>query len=199
MRTFERSSRELFAALSRRVSLLASMRHVRAFLCAIDLRPPTPTFTPTPNPPPPRAEPVAVSPSASASSQPAHAAALCVAPEPLLEAAELCAAEFFARLASPTPTTGDLSATQLPESGSSGTTLTAEQMSERRENAQQTWRLLCSQLASCRLVHSALEMLRSLRLRDDPPALALAADRHAVPARRRAARLRPPLSICRCL
>ena len=127
----ERSSRELFAALSRRVSLLASMRHVRAFLCAIDLRPPTPTFIPLPHfPPPPRAEPVAAS--ACASSQPAKAAAICVAPEPLLEAAELCAAELFARLASPTPTTGDLSATQLPESGSSGTALT----SERRENAQ---------------------------------------------------------------
>ena len=56
-------------------------------------------------------------------------------------------------------------------------------------NGQQTWRLLCSQLASCRLVHSALEMLRSLRLRDDPPALALAADRHAVPLLRAAAQL----------
>ena len=59
---------------------------------------------------------------------------------------------------------------------------------EKRER-QQTWRLLCSQLVSCRLVHSALEMLRSLRLRDDPTALALAADRHAVPLLRAAAQL----------
>ena len=60
-----------------------------------------------------------------------------VAPEPLLEEAELCAAEFFAPLTSPMPTTGELSATQLPKSGSKGTTLTTEQTSERRENGQQ--------------------------------------------------------------